>query len=203
MTNRAQTIVFRPVESYRRRQGYKLVAGLDEVGRGSWAGPLVAAAVILKPYAKLPHLKDSKQVTPLRRRTWAVRIAASALGYSFGIVSAREIDEIGIAAANALAFRRAVAELKPRPDHVLADYFTITGAHCHIEGVLDGDRKVRVIAAASILAKVLRDHMLILAEHHYSGYGFAAHKGYGAAAHRRAIKKLGRSSYHRHSFAIA
>jgi len=159
--------------------------------------------VILKPYAKLPDLKDSKQVTPLQRRRWSVRIATRAIAYSWGVVSEQEIDTIGIARANELAFVRAVGKLRPKPDYALADYFSVPCGVCPIEGVRDGDRVVRVIAAASILAKVFRDHVLTLADRHFPGYGFAVHAGYGTAAHRRAIKKLGPSSYHRHSFNIS
>ena len=195
-------VKFRPLESYRRQQGHKLVAGIDEVGRGAWAGPLVAAAVILKPYAKLPDLRESKQVTPRQREQWSRRIIERAMGYSFGVVSEKEIDQEGIARANELAFRRAVERLRPRPDYVLADYFSVEGCSCPIEGVRGGDEQVRVVAAASIVAKVYRDHLLVAAAERFPGYGFADHKGYGTAAHRRAIKRLGLSPYHRRSFAI-
>ena len=104
--------IFKPIESYRRRQGYQLVAGLDEVGRGAWAGPLVAAALILKPYVKLPDLRDSKQVTPLARARWAKRIISRAISFSYGLVSEKEIDKVGISEANNLAFRRAVSGLR-------------------------------------------------------------------------------------------
>ncbi|KKU48631.1 MAG: Ribonuclease HII [Parcubacteria group bacterium GW2011_GWA2_46_9] len=192
--------IFKPIESYRRRQGYQLVAGLDEVGRGAWAGPLVAAALILKPYVKLPDLRDSKQVTPLARARWAKRIISRAISFSYGLVSEKEIDKVGISEANNLAFRRAVSGLKPQPDYVLADYFSVENCFCPIEGVRDGDKCVRVIAAASIIAKVYRDAILIKADRRFPGYSFAEHKGYGTAAHRRVIKKLGLSPYHRKSF---
>src|SRR3989338_1460480 len=123
-------VKFRPLESYRRQQGHKLVAGVDEGGRGAWAGPLVAAAVILKPYAKLPNLKESKQVTPRQREVWSERIIARAIGYSIGEVSEREIDEIGIGAANRLAFQRALDKLSPRPNYALADYFSVKTSRC-------------------------------------------------------------------------
>ena len=194
---------FRRVESYRHRQGYELIAGLDEVGRGAWAGPLVAAALILKPYCKLPDLRDSKHVTPLARARWAKRIIARAISFSYGLVSEKEIDRIGISEANNLAFRRAVGGLCPSADYVLADYFSVGGCACPVEGVRDGDKCVRIIAAASIIAKVYRDAILTAAERRFPGYGFREHKGYGTAAHRRAIKKFGLSSYHRKSFTIS
>ena len=194
--------IFKPIESYRRQQGYELIAGLDEVGRGAWAGPLVAAALILKPYIKLPDLRESKQVTALARQRWAKRILERAIAFGYGIVNEREIDQIGISKANDLAFRRAVKKLNPQPHYVLADYFSIDKFLCPIEGVKDGDQCVRVIAAASIIAKVYRDAILVKAEQEFPGYGFAEHKGYGTAAHRRAIKKLGISLFHRKSFQL-
>lgn len=195
--------MFRQLESQRRRQGYQLIAGLDEVGRGAWAGPLVAAAVVLKPHAQLPNLRDSKQVTPLGRERWSKKILSVATAYGYGVVTHKEIDRIGIGEANRLAFRRALEALQPQPDYALADYFSVDGAVCPIEGVLHGDRDIRVIAAASIVAKVYRDALLVAIEKRYPGYGFAEHKGYGTAVHRRAIKKLGLSPYHRKSFDIA
>ena len=193
---------FRQTERYRRSQGYRLVAGIDEVGRGAWAGPLVAAALILKPYARLPNLKDSKQLTPRQRRMFAIKIAHGALVYRWGIVQAREIDDIGIAKANELAFRRALEALRPRPHYVLADFFSLNNFRSPVEGIFGGDEKVRVIAAASVLAKVFRDDLMALADRHYPGYDFHKHKGYGTAAHRQAIKKLGPSAWHRLSFDV-
>lgn len=163
----------------------------------------MAAALILKPYCKLPDLRDSKQVTPLARVRWADVIIERAIAYGYGIVSEKEIDKLGIARANNLAFQRAVDRLRPRPHYVLADYFSVSGGVCPIEGVAGGDQCVRVIAAASIIAKVYRDAILVEAEQRFPGYGFAEHKGYGTLAHRRAIKKLGLSPFHRKSFAIS
>ncbi len=193
---------FTKIESARRAAGYTLVGGIDEVGRGAWAGPLVAAVVILKPYARLPDLKDSKQLTALQRKKYVLKIARGATAYRWGMVSAQEIDTIGIAEANRLAFRRAIAALAPKPDYVLADYFSLDGCACPVEGIKGGDERIRVVAAASVLAKVCRDEMMNLAERHYPGYGFAEHKGYGTSAHRRAIKKYGLSSWHRQSFQL-
>ncbi len=194
--------IFARTESYRKSQGYELIAGIDEVGRGAWAGPLVAAAVILKPYARLPDLRESKQLTPRQRNIFALKIARGAVAYAWGVVGAREIDSIGIAQANELAFRRALAALQPEPQYVLADYFSLDGFATPVEGIKGGDERVRVVAAASVVAKVCRDEMMNLAERHFPNYGFAEHKGYGTAAHRKAIKKYGPSSWHRQSFNI-
>lgn len=194
--------MFIPLESRRRRQGYQLIAGIDEVGRGAWAGPLVAAAIILKPYAKLPDLKESKQLSAKDREWWVTQLKDRCLAISYGSVSEKEIDHLGIANANRLAFKKALAALLPQPHYVLADYFTLRDLVYPVEGVRGGDLQVRSIAAASIVAKVYRDNMLIEAEEKYPGYGFANHKGYGTATHMQAIKKLGLSEYHRKSFKI-
>ncbi len=134
---------FARLESARRSQGYELIGGIDEVGRGAWAGPLVAAAIILKPYARLPDLRDSKQLTRLQRENYVLKIARGAVTYRWGVVSAREIDDIGIAEANRLAFRRAINALSPKPDYVLADYFSLDGWECPVEGIKGGDERVR------------------------------------------------------------
>lgn len=193
---------FTQLESARRAAGYEWIGGIDEVGRGAWAGPLVAAAVILKPYARLPDLKDSKQLTALQRHNYVLKISRGAVAYRWGVVSAREIDVIGIAEANRLAFRRAIEALSPQPNYMLADYFSLNDCACPVEGVKGGDERIRVVAAASVLAKVFRDEIMNIAERHYPGYGFVDHKGYGTATHRWAIKKLGPSSWHRRSFQL-
>lgn len=192
--------MFISLETYRRRQGYQLIAGVDEVGRGAWAGPLVAAAIILKPYAKLSDLKESKQLSTTARERWVEHLQERHIAIGYGVVSEKEIDVIGIGAANRLAFKKALAALSPQPHYALADYFSLSGLAYVVEGVRGGDLRVRSIAAASIVAKVYRDNLLLAAEERYPGYGFAAHKGYGTAAHRRAIKKLGLSNYHRKSW---
>lgn len=193
---------FSRLESTRRSQGYQFVAGLDEVGRGAWAGPLVAAAVILKPYARLPNLRDSKQLSVRQRESFSKKILTAVVAYAYGVVECDEIDTIGIARANQEAFRRALKSLKPRADYALADYFSVAQCVCPVEGIKGGDERVRVIAAASVIAKVYRDYLMTEAEARFPGYGFADHKGYGTATHRRALKKLGPSPFHRRSFAV-
>jgi len=117
-------------------------------------------------------------------------------------VSPKEIDTLGIAAANDLAFMRALKQLLPQPNYVLADYFSLDGFTCTIEGVRGGDREVRVIAAASVIAKVYRDALMVQMDKRYPGYGFCQHVGYGTVEHRRAIRRLGASPIHRRSFSL-
>lgn len=193
---------FRPLESRRRAQGFEIIAGIDEVGRGAWAGPLVAAAVILRPYARLPGIRDSKKLSASQRQRFALRVAAGALAIGYGVVSQRDIDAHGISAANQEAFRRAVASLAMRPSLAVADYFSVAGGVCAIEGIRGGDEHVRVIAAASVLAKVYRDALMDEVDRVWPVYGFRDHKGYGTATHRRAIARFGPSPWHRHSFAL-
>jgi len=192
--------MWRKLESYKRNLGYELVAGIDEVGRGALAGPLVAAALILKPYVKLGGLKDSKALNVKSRNKFSEKIINGALDYSFGLVTPKEIDKIGISKANDLAFLRALQGLKIKPNYVLADYFSIYSYSCPVEGVLGGDRDVRVIAASSVIAKVYRDALMKVADKKYPRYGFIDHVGYGTETHRRAIKKLGLCPLHRRSF---
>jgi ribonuclease HII len=193
---------FQPLESRRRAAGYTLVAGVDEVGRGAWAGPLVAAALILKSHAKLPNLRDSKQLTAAQREVFAKKISERALASALGVVEAEEIDKIGIGKANKLAFTRALEALRPSPHYVLADYFSIHDFSVPVEGVRGGDERVRVVAAASVIAKVYRDNLMTESEERYPGYGFSNHKGYGTREHRRALKKLGPCPWHRRSFDV-
>lgn len=178
--------------------GYKLVAGVDEAGRGAWAGPIVAGAVIFDKH-DLIGLRDSKLLSPVQREKMYEKIITNALAWSTGIVTRDEIDAIGIGPANKLAMERAVAGLKPAPDIVLIDAFKID-CGCPIESIIKGDQKVCTIAAASIIAKVTRDRMLIAAHTKYPAYSFDQHKGYGTASHRQAIEKFGASAFHRMSF---
>ena len=179
-------------------QGIKFVAGVDEAGRGAWAGPIVAGAVIFTNH-DLVGLRDSKLLSPVQREKMYDKIVASAAAWSAGIVTRDEIDTIGIGPANKLAMERAVAGLKPAPDFVLVDAFKIDSG-CPIESIIKGDQKVCTIAAASIIAKVTRDRMLVTAHAKYPDYGFNQHKGYGTVSHRQAIEKFGASAFHRMSF---
>jgi len=187
--------------------GYRLMAGMDEAGRGAWAGPVVAAAVIL-PVDRpdlLPLLRgvnDSKKLTARQRERLGPQIESLAVAAGVGAASAAEIDRLGIVPATRLAMQRAVAALDPAPEALLVDAVDLTRlvplpqhALCY------GDAISLSIAAASILAKVNRDRLMARLEAHYPGYGFARHKGYGTAVHQAALKRLGASDIHRQSFA--
>lgn len=184
-----------------------VVAGLDEVGRGAWAGPLVAGCVVIdrkislrsKPGALIRGIKDSKQLTPLQRERFFGLIADNFI-WSVGIVSNKEIDALGVGRANVLAFKRAVARLTSPPDYLLVDYFSDIGLDIKTKGIKDGDNKVLLIAAASIVAKIYRDRLMIKKHKEFSKWRFDLHKGYGTKLHRDNLKKYGVSNIHRKSF---
>ncbi len=186
--------------------GYRCIAGLDEAGRGPWAGPVVAAAVVL-PHDRedLPDLlagvNDSKRLTPRQREVLFDRVYEVAVGVGVGEASPEEIDELGIVPATRLAMRRALAALPTRPDYLLLDHITLPDVNLPQESFVRGDARVLSIAAASIVAKVTRDRIMVALDAAYPGYGFAAHKGYGTAAHREALHHLGPSPVHRRSWA--
>jgi ribonuclease HII len=186
--------------------GFRLVAGVDEAGRGAWAGPLVAAAVILPEPASVPRdflagVRDSKLCTPELRERLYEAVVSEARAVGVGAVAADEIDLIGLTAANELAMVRAVQALSPAPDYLLVDCFTLKSIGTSQHGIIQGDRRCLSIAAASIVAKVYRDAWLAgLAEPHPS-YGFERHRGYGVAEHRQAIGDHGLTSIHRRSYA--
>jgi ribonuclease HII len=189
------------------RAGYQFVAGVDEVGRGALAGPLVAAAVVLpfeiaaKPtiLRQLREIRDSKRLTPETRSRLVPVISVVALGVAVGVVEAEELDAIGVAAANRLAMERAVEKLPIAPQALLLDAMTIDLAIPQI-GLIDGDALSLSIASASIVAKVTRDR--IMEEWHWvdDRYGFQAHKGYGTSYHLNAIRNHGPCWCHRRSF---
>jgi ribonuclease HII len=184
--------------------GYRAIAGVDEVGRGPWAGPVVAAAVILPsdPDTLAPLLgqvDDSKRLTPCQRERLFSAIQQLALAVGLGRVEAGEIDCIGIAAATRQAMTQALAALAP--DFVLLDFLTLPEFPLPQHGVPHGDALSLSIAAASIIAKVTRDRWMVEQEAIYPGYGFARHKGYGTAEHRAALVRLGPCALHRTSFA--
>jgi ribonuclease HII len=186
--------------------GYQTVAGVDEVGRGPWAGPVIAAAVILPqdPAALAPLLgqvDDSKRLTPRQRERlcWVVQQQATAVG--IGRAEACEIDRIGIALATRHAMRLALNALAVRPDFVLFDFVTLPDLLLPQRGVPHGDALSLSIAAASVIAKVTRDRWMAEQDAIFPGYGFAQHKGYGTAEHRAALMKQGVCSLHRLSFA--
>lgn len=180
--------------------GFLAIAGCDEVGRGAWAGPLVAAAVIMPHAPRLKGIRDSKQLTPERRTQLSQRIQEAATSHALGVVESHEIDELGLTAANALAMQRAVEGLSHTPDHVLVDAFTIDAINIPQTAIIRGDQTVYSIAAASIVAKVFRDAIMQELDTAFPHYGFSAHKGYGTRAHVAALTQHGMTQHHRISF---
>jgi len=177
-----------------------LVAGVDEVGRGPLAGPVVAAAVILAPEHSINGLADSKKLSRRRREVLSDIIKERALAWSLGRAEVEEIDRINILQASLLAMQRAVAALKPVPQHVQVDGNHCPVLQCSVEAIIKGDGKIAAISAASILAKVARDNEMISIDAAYPGYGLAKHKGYPTRDHMQALKRLGVTAIHRRSF---
>lgn len=187
-------------------KGYRHLAGLDEAGRGAWAGPVVAAAVILPPESPglLQHLagvRDSKTLTAPRREGLLEIIEARALAFSIGAIPPSEIDGLGIVPATRKAMALALETLSLPADHLLIDYLPLPGISLPQYNLAKGDARVLSIAAASIVAKVHRDRMMVDLGASYPGYGFAQHKGYGTAQHQAALDALGPCPAHRLSFA--
>lgn len=187
--------------------GTPWVAGLDEAGRGALAGPVFAAAVILKPKPEhmlkaLTGARDSKQLSALMRETLAVRIKAECAAWGVGWAEADEIDRVGIARAGRLAFCRALEALSLAPQHLLLDYFRLPESKLPQTSLTKGDQRSLSIACASILAKTARDARMRAEEERYPGYGFARNKGYGTLSHRRAIAEMGACALHRKSFKL-
>lgn len=178
----------------------QVICGVDEAGRGPLAGPVCAAAVILPAHLELPGLTDSKKLSDKRRRELFPQIQQKAVSYGIGFASEKEIDEINILQATYEAMRTAVAELETIPAVLVNDAVTIPQIAIPQKPVIKGDAKCYSIAAASIIAKVTRDRMMIQYDELYPEYGFAGHKGYGSAAHIEALKKYGPCPIHRQSF---
>jgi ribonuclease HII len=188
------------------KKGLSLVAGVDEVGRGPLAGPVMAGAVILPPDIDpcspwLVLVNDSKLLTAGQRQKAADVIFTHALGVGIGRVEAWEIDDMGIAAASQLAMIRAIASLPLKPQHVLIDYFSLKASRIPHTAVPGGDEGCISIAAASIVAKVARDAIMTEFHSTYPAYGFHQHKGYGTAGHIEALRQVGPCRIHRRSFA--
>lgn len=175
------------------------ICGIDEAGRGPWAGPVVAAAVILPRKGRPKGLADSKQLSPEAREELALAIRACAT-VGVGLASAQEIDAINILQATLLAMRRAVAALGVQPAAALIDGNCAPDLACPVETIVDGDAHVACISAASIIAKVERDRLMAALCARYPGYGFAKHKGYGTPEHQAALAALGPCAIHRLSF---
>lgn len=181
-------------------QGYSLLCGVDEAGRGPLAGPVCAAAVILPKHLQIPGLGDSKKLTDKKRRELFPVIQQQAIAYGIGFASEQEIDEINILQATFLAMRRALDQLSVRPDLALIDGNRETDFGLPVRTVVKGDSLSANIAAASILAKVSRDDVMLKLAQDYPQYGFDIHKGYGTKAHYQALRDFGPCPIHRRTF---
>ena len=184
-------------------QGYRLIAGVDEVGRGALAGPVVAAAVILPCEVDAPWLKqvkDSKQLNPVKREFLFPHIQEIAISTGIGVISNEVIDTQGIIKATRLAMKQAVERLSPSPEWLLIDYMRLPEVPLPQEGIKNGDSLCFSIACASIIAKVTRDRLVVELDRDYPGYELAQHKGYGTKEHLACLHRLGPSPIHRRSF---
>jgi len=190
----------RTLENALRRAGFVYVAGVDEVGRGCLAGPVVAAAVVLHPDRHIPGVCDSKAVPAAERERLYDMIIARALAWAVGEADPSEIDRINIHQASLRAMQRAVIALVPLPDIVLVDAFRVPDLPMAQRGVSHGDRRCSAIAAASIVAKVTRDRQMLELHARDPRYGFDRHKGYATADHLEAVARFGYSAVHRRSF---
>ena len=188
------------IENRYYAQGYKLICGVDEAGRGPLAGPVCAAAVILPPNIEIPGLDDSKKLSDKKRRDLFPIIQDQALSYGIAFATEDEIDEFNILQATFLAMERAIMGLSVKPDFALIDGNRAKDFGVPLETVVHGDSKSASIAAASILAKVTRDDLMLQLARTYPEYGFDIHKGYGTKAHYAALQEHGACAIHRMSF---
>lgn len=188
------------IENSKRIEGYKIICGTDEAGRGPLAGPVYAAAVILPDELIIPGLNDSKKISEKRRDELFEVITKNAVAYAVASVDEKRIDEINILNASLEAMNIAVSSLDIKPDFVLVDGNMTRGLNFKCESIIKGDAKSASIAAASILAKVSRDKYMIKMAEIYPQYGFEKHKGYGTKAHNEAILKYGPCPLHRRTF---
>lgn len=184
----------------RKYHDFSYICGIDEVGRGPLAGPVVAAAVILPKNCDILYINDSKQLSEEKREALYEEIMEKAVAVGIGVVSHERIDEINILQATYEAMRQAVSKLSVQPDLLLNDAVTIPELPMKQVPIIKGDAKSISIAAASIIAKVTRDHMMVELDRFYPEYGFAGNKGYGSSAHIEALKKIGPCKIHRRSF---
>ena len=188
------------IEDACRAEGYTVICGVDEAGRGPLAGPVCAAAVILPDHLELPGLNDSKKLSDKKRRELFPLIKERAIAYGIGLASEQEIDEINILQATFLAMERAIAQLEGKAELALIDGNRTKDFGMSVKTVVKGDSLSASIAAASILAKVTRDDMMEAYAGEYPGYGFEIHKGYGTKAHYAALTEKGPSPIHRMTF---
>ena len=183
-------------------RGIALVAGVDEAGRGPLAGPVVAAAVVFHPHSFLSEVNDSKQLSPMRRELLFDAIMAEAAGVGIGVVGHELIDQVNILNATFLAMHKAIQRLSVVPEYLLVDGNRFVSAGIPFVTIVGGDASSHCIAAASIIAKVARDRMMLEYDRQFPGYGFAKHKGYPTYEHREAIKRLGYCDIHRRTFKV-
>ncbi len=195
-------------ESSLQKEGYKFIAGIDEAGRGPWAGPVVAGAVVLKESEKLANLlidmgvRDSKQMTEKKRERAYGFIVKEIKHWGVGIVSEKEIDEINILNATKLAMKKAIDDLGCKVDYLIIDgNFTMRDFPVNQSAVPKADQKILSVSLASVIAKVTRDRIMIELDAKYPEYGFASHKGYGTKKHQEALRQFGPLDIHRKSFA--
>lgn len=186
--------------------GYRIIAGVDEAGRGTWAGPVAAAAVVLpldcaNKLASLEGVRDSKTLHARRREELEQQIVELAVAVGFGLASVSEVDRMGILPATRLAMGRAIANLNVPLDFLLIDAVKLPHQKIHQKSIVRGDALCFSVAAASIVAKVRRDRLMAELDGLYPGYGFARHKGYGTAQHLAALRALGPCPIHRRTFA--
>ncbi|MEK7538104.1 MAG: ribonuclease HII [Patescibacteria group bacterium] len=187
-------------ETALRQRGFQYIAGADEAGKGPWAGPIVAAAVILPSDFEPRQVNDSKQLTERQRQLMFVHVARTALSWAVGVVSSQEIDRRGIVAANKKALLTALKKLHLRPQAILVDAVKLKIGKKPVKAIIGGDAKVLSIAAASIVAKVVRDALMVGQHRLFPQYEFHRHKGYGTPRHQRLLKRYGPSPIHRRSF---
>lgn len=183
-----------------RKQGYELIAGIDEAGRGPWAGPVVAAAVIFPPDIALEGLRDSKKLSPKRREKLFTKITGSALAVGIGVVGHETIDSVNILRAAHIAMKEALDSLSAPPELVLVDGRPVPSLGRDHIAIVRGDGKSASIAAASIIAKVTRDRIMERMASDFPQYGFERHKGYGTKEHFEALMRFGPCPFHRKTF---
>ena len=191
----------RTVEQQAQAAGYKLVAGVDEAGRGALAGPVVAAAIILPPQQRVAHIVDSKRLSPAQREHLFHQLLSEKIGCAVGIVPAEQIDALNIRRAALKAMAQAVSDIEPQPDFVLIDGLDAPALAVAHRCITDGDASCYCIAAASIIAKVFRDWLMEYLAQLYPHYGFERNRGYGTPEHLTTLRKYGPSLVHRRSFA--
>ena len=188
-------------EQEARRCGYRHIAGIDEAGRGPLAGPVVAAAVILPVCCRLAGVDDSKQLSEAEREQLYAAIVDTAVGVGIGSADAVEIDALNILEATRLAMHRAIENLAPSPDYLLIDAVTLPSVRLPARPIIKGDMLSMSIAAASIIAKVTRDHLMVAYHERFPQYNFLSHKGYGTEEHLRQLARYGPCVIHRRTFA--